>query len=484
MAGIAGIGSGLTNIDDLVKTAVAAEKAPKQNQLDKVEKNATTQITALGSLKSAVSEFQTALTTLNSPSSFLAKLANSSKSDVLTASATQKASSGSYQVEVTQIATSSKVALAAVPSDTSFSKGTLTVKVGETALPEIQIDANNNTLAGVRDALNKAGKELGLTATVVNDAQGARLVLSSSKTGATEDISVSVSGADDSGTQSLNKLAFSPSAAPTDSKTIDPPVPDDPAAARMLTRAKSAQLTVDGLAIVSKSNTVDQAIEGVTLSLKTTTTAGSPLTVGVSQDTGSVKGNITKFVDAYNALMKSIKAQTSVTSVGEDKAPVAGALVGDATARNLTSAIRNELVNIQGDSSSPIRALADLGITTQRDGTLAIDSTRLDKAISESPEGVATLLTGDNGLANRLKKQLDPYSSTGGILESRTKVLNETISKVDTQQAELDRRMTTLQARLYKQYNAMDSLLGQLNNTSSSLLASLDAMPWSTSSKS
>ncbi|WP_462379129.1 flagellar filament capping protein FliD [Pseudomonas sp. Marseille-QA0892] len=483
MAGISGVGLGTgINIQSMVESMVAAERAPKESQLAKTEKAATTQITAVGSIKSAVSEFQTALTALDSPSSFLARSVSLSKSEAFTATASASAGIGSYQVEVKQLASNSKVALGAVPATSTFGRGTLDIKVGSASLPPIAIAPPNDTLVGIRDAVNAAGKEQGLNATIVTDKAGARLVLTSNKTGEGEDISVSVSGGDGSGTASLDKLRFSPPAPPEEGSTeVDPPVPEDPAAARMVSRAKSAIIAVDGLQAVSKTNTVDGVIEGVSLNLKATTASDAPITMGVSQDSAGVKGNVQKFVDAYNKLMKTIQSQTNVTKVGDNSAPVVGALVGDASTRTLVSTIRNELVNAQG--SGAIRALADLGVTTQKDGTLAIDNAKLSKMVDSNFSDVAALFTGDTGLATRLKGKLDPYTRTGGIFEERNKQLTSTIAKVDTQKADLNRRMESLSERLYKQFNAMDALYSQLSNTTSQLMASLDAMPFANISK-
>lgn len=480
MAGISGIGGSGLDIDSIVTKMVAAEKAPKLDQLNSTQTKATAQLTAIGSLKGAISEFQTALTTLNSPTSFQARAVTLSKSDYLTATASTSASVGSYQVEVSKLASSSKVALASVPatatsgsgttSPTTFGKGTLSIKVGDTALADIKIDATNNTLSGIRDAINKAGQSQGLSASVVNDDTGSRLVLSSTKTGDGNDVSVSVSGDDGSGNQSLTKLAYTPS----DSDSTDP------AAAHSLTKAKSAQMTIDGLKVTSASNTVSNAVDGLSFTLKATTPADSPMTVGVSQDESGVKGNIQKFVDAYNKLMGVIKTQTSVTKVGDNSSPIAAALVGDATARGLTTTIRSELGTMQGTGA--VKALADLGITTQKDGTLAIDDTKLSKMVSSNFSDLSGFFTGDQGIAARLKGKLDPYTMTNGILEQRSNSLSDTLKKVDAQTATLNTRMTALSDRLYKQYNAMDQLYSSLSTTASSLSQQLAAMPFANKS--
>lgn len=489
MAGVTGIGSGI-DIDSIVASMVAAERAPKETQLANLEKKTTTQITAVGALKGAISDFQSALGALNKPELFQARSATSSKSDLAGVTATTTAGAGSYQLEVKSLASSSKFAskpftnTAEAPA--TFGGGTLTFKVGDKSLL-VTVDQANNTLAGIRDAINAGGKDMGLTATIVTDDAGARLVLSSASTGAGEDITVEGETANAGlGSRSLEALNF-------DGSIVEPKLSDfenDPQGYEsamalyregpmILSKAQSAQISVDGLLITSKTNKVDGAIEGVTLNLKAITAANEPLTITVAEDKAGVKKQIQTFVDSYNKLIGVINAQTKVTSVGEDKAPVTGALVGDATARTLLNTIRNELVNVQGDGA--LRALTDIGITTQKDGTLAMDSTKLDKAMASNFGELSGLFTGDKGLDSRPDAKLKPYTEAGGILEQRNKAMTETITKIDDQKEALTRRITSLQERLYKQFNAMDLLVGQLSNTSSSLLASLENLPWAAS---
>lgn len=465
MAGVTGIGSGI-DIDSIVKSMVAAERAPKASQLATLEKKTTTQITSIGALRSAISEFQAALGALNKPELFQARSATSSKSDLVGVSANTKAGAGRYQVEVKELATSSKIALAAVKNSTEaparFGSGSLEIKLGNEEPFTITVDESNNTLANIRDAINKQGAEKNVTATIVTDEYGARLVLSSSKTGADNDITVTSTpvGAVENG-YSLDFL--------TDDKT-------GPVGPRTLSIAQSAVITVDGLTVISATNKVDGAIEGVTLDLKARTLKDEPLTIAVAEDKAGVKKQIQSFVDSYNKLIGVINAQTKVTSVGDGKAPISGALVGDATARTVLGAIRNELVNAQGEGS--LRVLADLGITTQKDGTLKIDETKLGKVMDGNFSELPGVFTGQSGLASRLESTLKPYAETGGILDQRNKVMTETISKIDKQKVDLERRITSLQERLYKQFNAMDALVGKMASTSSSLLASLENLPW------
>ncbi|MCY1274019.1 B-type flagellar hook-associated protein 2 [compost metagenome] len=486
MAGITGIGSGM-DIDSMVTAIVGAEQAPKQNQLAKLEKTTTTQLTALGQLKGAISTFQSALVALNSPSQFLARTATSSDTKVFTATASQSAPSGTYQLEVSQLASPSKVALAAVPSgdDKKLSSGTLSIKVGSEQILELKIDSTNNTLSGIRDAINKAAA--GVSANIVTDDHGSRLVLTGAKQGDGNDISVDVTGAgDEDGTTSLSKLAFSGNAVAPDSADYPDGVDDADyqaalkaydEAGKVLTTAQSAKLKIDGLSVTSDSNTIGNRISGVSIDLKAT---GSS-TLTVAQDQAGVKGNVQKFVDAYNVLINYINSATKVTVVNETDAPVTGDLVGDSSVRSLVNTIRNELVSVQGDGV--IRGLADLGVTTQQDGTLKVDSDKLGKAVTSNFDGIAGYFTGDDGLATRLGNKLKAYTDGDGILELRTDALQATLDKVDKQKEDLTARMTALSERLYKQFNAMDALVGQLKNTSDSLTSLFDNMPGFVSQK-
>jgi flagellar hook-associated protein 2 len=480
MAGITGIGSGV-DIDSIVTASVAAEKAPKQNQIDSLEKKTTTKLTSLGSLKSAVSEFQTALSLLNSPTSFLSKSATSSNTTALSATGGASAVAGSYKIEVSQLASNSKIASAAISggSTAAFNTGTLDLKIGGEDALTITVDSTNNTLAGMRDAINAQGKTAGISATIVTDSQGARLVLSSSKMGDGKDITMTGTSTG-TGNASLEQLTYPPATLdPADFATTaeyDAAVTAQATSGgKTLSTAQSAKLTIDGLDVVSDSNTIDKAIDGVSIKLTGVTKTDEPLTLTVADNTSAVKANVQNFVTAYNKMMSTINSLTKVTTVtGSD--PVVAGLAGDATARSLVSSIRSELVSNSGGTGA-ITALANLGVTTKQDGTLEVDSAKLDTAVTENYEGVAAYFTGDDGLAARLTSKLKPYTDGGGILESRTTQLTNTISGLDKQQEALDLRMTALQARLYKQYNAMDALVSQLSTTSNSLTSQLDSLP-------
>ena len=474
MAGITGIGSGI-DINSIVGAMVNAERAPKEAQLARLEKASTTKFSALGQLKSALSELQTALKDLNNPSLFEKRTATSSNTTALTASAGSAALAGSYQVEVGRLASASKVATQTLTSDFSATgAGSLTVKLGagDESGVEVAIEAGDD-LAAIRDKLNTALKDKGISANIVNDPAGgtSRLVLSAKETGAGQDIYIETADV------ALADLAIG---------SIDYSDPGNPvgtlaavsgSAAGYLEQASNAEFKIDGLSLTSASNTIGNAIPDVTLTLVGKTEENKPLSVTVGQDNAGVKSSIKKFVDTYNKLISTSNQLTNVTQVGEGKAPVVGGLVGDATVRTLLSGVRSELGNPAGESGDAVRILADLGITTQRDGTLKIDDSQFDAALADNYDAVGAFFTGDTGLMKRLEQRIEGYTQTGGILDERMKGLQSTISGIDKQKETLNRRIEQLQTRLFAQFNAMDSLVGQLSQTGDRLAQALGSLP-------
>ena len=583
MAGILGVGTGI-KIDEIVAALVNAEKAPKAQQLDRLEKATTSRFSALGTLKGSLSGLQSAIQNLNKPSLFTTRTASSSSSAVLNATAESAAIAGKYSVQVQQLASSSKVGLQSVPASasTTFNSGKMTISAGSSSI-EVDVTAANNSLAGMRDSINAAGKDKGISATIVTDASGSRLVLSSATSGAGNDIRVAV--AEDgvtTGTVALSSQAFQPSASlklpvfsgdpsatlfqggglsikagatnlnvtvgdgssledvrdainlegagqgvsatietdvsgsrlvlnstngtalelaatatggtptsnaltslnPASGVTATSAGPNSATgAAGVINKAQSAVLFVDGLKVVSDSNTVKSAIDGVTLNLASAQSssdlaAGKTVDITIGVDKGSVKANVQKFVDAYNGLMSTAAQQTAVVQVGEGAKPVTGALVGDATVRGLLAGLRSELVKMTGEEGT--RALADLGITTQKDGTLKIDDAKLSSALDSKFDQVSSYFTGDQGLMVRLDKNVGEYLKTGGVFDQRTKALQNTLTGpggIDAQRKALDLRVGKIQERLVAQYTAMDQLVSRLQKTSESLANQLASLP-------
>lgn len=381
----AGVGSGL-DIESLVTQLVAAERSPVENRLVQRDAQITSELSAFGVFKSALSSFQGSLSELNSISNFGRRVGTSSNTDILEAVSDGTAVSGSYDIAVSQLAKAHSLASGTFSSsDEVVGTGTLTIRFGTTdytppdpgpeaynsfavnperGVATIEIDSSNNTLEGVRDAINNAGA--GVTAAIVNDGSGFRLLLSSEQTGLENSIEISVddtgdgNGLDASG---LSALAFN-SAAVNLSQTV---------------AAQDAAFTVNGLLITTPTNTANGVIEGIDLTLKDIS-GTAPVTVSVSEDKEGLKQLITDFVDGFNSFMQTANSLTAYDSTTGS----AGELQGDFSVRSIVNQVRQVLSDSVEGFNGPFSSLSEIGISTQADGTYALDSARLDSVIDDS----------------------------------------------------------------------------------------------------
>ena len=196
------------------------------------------------------------------------------------------------------------------------------------------------------------------------------------------------------------------------------------------------------------------------------------MNVGFSRD--SARATVEKFVSSYNKLLDAVN---SVSSYDVDTKQ-GGPLFGDAGVRNITYQLRREITGTVGDSSAVFQTLSQIGITTQLDGKLELDSAKLDAAFTTNFDAVGQVFSAaDTGLAVRLDQMLDPYLQTGGVFDSRNDTLKSIISDIGDQRTQLNTRLQNLQDRLLKQFNALDSLLSQMQSTSSYLTQQLANLP-------
>ncbi|MGE7991332.1 flagellar filament capping protein FliD [Pseudomonas sp. NPDC089554] len=453
-----GLGSGL-DTTAIVKALVDAEKTPKQSQLDRRTSANTASISAIGNLKNALSTYSAALKKLNDTTNpaFLGSTAVSSNDKYVKATAGASAVNGSYSIQVSQLATASRVAsqrFTDANSVVSAGGGTLTITQNGTNI-DVAIPANA-TLQQTRDAINAHAGSKGFTANVVNDGTGSRLVISSDTMGEGSDISVS------------GVLTIDPAAEMTAGG----------GAGRVGELAKDAVFEIDGMQLTSKSNKVDNAVSGMTFELLAKTETLSPVSVSVSANTEGLKKSVQSFVDAYNALVLAVNTVSVSTkdAQGNWKSP---ALAGDPAIRGMLAAMRNELVVPNSGGSGQLSVLSQLGINTvQGSGMLEFNSTTFTKAINEQRLGgeVQNLFNGENGLLNRMTKAMEPFSTTGGVLDERSKTLEVAKKGLGVEQSALDARIKDLESSLTKKYNNMDTLVGQLNAQRDSVMSFFDAM--------
>ena len=462
-----GLGSGL-DTGAIVKALVNADKAAKQGQIDRGTATNTASISGIGTLKSLMAAFNQAMKDLGSTTTpqFPGFAATSSDVKIVGATASNSAVNGNYVVKVDNLATSSKVTSAAFAGGTTspITAGTLSITQG-TSTYNLDIKAGA-TLQSVRDSINAdtSLKSAGISANIVTDSFGSRLVLGSTTTGAGSDISVS--GISELTIDGSNVVGASGGPAMTATS-----------AGSIGAVAIDAKFSIDGMALTSKSNTVDKAVSGLTLNLVATGTS----TVTVASNNDGLKASIQKFVDAYNALANGITALTKPSLDDNGKPTVAAALTGDALPRSILSSIRGPLA--ETGAGDKLTVLAQLGITTdQKTGALNFDSTKFTSAMNDKKLGgeVQKMFVGDagsnNGLLARMTKAIAPFTDTGGILDQRTTSLNKTKTKLTNDQDALDRRIETLTTVLTKKYNDMDTLVGKLKATASNITSMFEAI--------
>lgn len=440
-----GVGSGL-DVATLVDKLVAARKAPQQNQITNQAALANTQLSGLGQIGAALSALQSAMASITDGSAFNARTVTSSATDVLSAAASGTPVGGSYKIDVSQLASALKASSGAfADSNAKVGTGTLTLTVDGKSM-SLALDASNNSLAQVRDAINKASDNPGVSATIVNGSDGAHLVLSGTRTGAANGFVVSSSGGDGG----LAALHYDAAASSGNALTV-------------ITAAQDAQYSIDGLAGHSAGNSISSAIDGLTLNLVKV----GQSTLTVANDPGKGSGALSNLVSTYNSFVGIYQNLTKYDATSG----TAGAMIGDATINGINSTL-SRLVSGSANGTS----LAALGISLQVDGTLKLDNDKLTKAMSDGGKLASQLFGGDTGLAAQLNSQLDQWVGSSGTLAGRTDSISQQLKSLKDQQATLDSRMADLTARYQAQFSALDTLMSKLNSTSSYLQQQFDAL--------
>lgn len=439
---INGLGSGL-DISGIVKALASAEKAPKQTQINNQTTATTTSLSAIGSVKSALETFRAAVAKLNTASSFSGLASSSSDEAIAKIKLGDGASSGNYALEVTQLATASKISTqiyektSTIVNDSGETQ-TLTINQGN-ATHSVNIAAGA-TLQQARDTINDQLQSKGITANIVTDASGSRLIFSSTKMGEGTELTL---GGDASMAQGVSTIA----------------------------KPQNAKYTLDGLALESASNTVTGAISGVDITL----VKEGKSNLAVTSNSDTLKTSVKSFVTAYNALMTTINTQTKVTTGADGAATGSAALTGDATMRSLVNSVRNEISHSVG--ATGLRTLSQLGINTvQKTGLLEFNDTKWDAAVKTYGADINNLFTGKDGLLTRMTNVTEEYTKAGGILASRQTSLTNQLKELEESQQALDRRIDSLTDTLTKKYNAMDTMVAQLKATSDSVMTTLNAL--------
>ncbi|MBX8543722.1 flagellar filament capping protein FliD [Pseudomonas cichorii] len=468
-----GLNSGV-DIKALVDGLVGVEKAAKQNQITKQTNVTKASAGGVDQLTAALSAFQKAMDSLKSTTTpaFQGFAATSANESVVKATAGNEAVNGTYSINVSQLATASKVATVALDSTqtSAIPSGTLKITQNGT-IHEVKITATS-TLQQVRDTINTSLQGKGISANIITDSNGSRLVFSSTTTGKGSDISVDggtgLSMLNIDGTKLMSSTSTSTDA---NGKAI-------PGAGAIQALAGDAEFTIDGLSLTSSTNTVSNAVSGLTFELVAKSAdANTNTAITVATNTEGLKTSLQTFVDSYNTLAKLVTTLTKGTVSEDGTTFTAAAMTGDSTPRALLAAIRSQIAT--ATSNSGLGSLAQLGITTQQsDGTLSLNTSDFTKALNDKKFGgdIQKLFTGSGGLIERMEKAIEPYTKTGGILATKKSSLAQVQTRLTAEQDALDRRIETLTATLTAKYNAMDLAVGKLKQTATSITSIFEAM--------
>ncbi|MEW5880063.1 MAG: flagellar filament capping protein FliD [Pseudomonadota bacterium] len=450
-----GIGGGAIDVGALVSQLMTIERKPLV-QLQQRETQIQSRLTALGRVKSALDALQTAADALRRTGTFSAAKATVS-GDAATAAVSGTPQLGSYTVSVSRLARGQSNASAAFSSATAdVGSGTLTLKSadGATVLATINVgDTGTGTLTEIRDEINAAN--VGVRASLVNDGGQTRLVLNSKQTGAANGFQIQV----DAG---LAGLAFTQNQA-----------------------AQDAQFSINGLTLTSSSNTIKDAIEGLTLTLAKAPPAGSaPGTtvdaeITVAQDADAVKKSVEDFVKAYNEVEKLIADLTKY----DPNTKTAAVLNGESLLRQVQNAVRSIVRGTMSAAAGDYTRLSEVGLEIQRDGTLKLNGTKFGDALAADSAKVARLFAAtstveaEQGFAVRLRARIDAIAGVDGSLKAREDGLRASIRTLDQQQERLEARLATIERRLITQYSKLDALLSTRQQQSLALGNALAGLP-------
>jgi flagellar hook-associated protein 2 len=456
----AGIGSGL-DVESLVTKLVAAESTPI-TQLSQKTDGLKTELSSFGKVQGVLATLRDAAAKLTSPSTWGGTLATSSDPSSVSVSAGDGAAIGNVSVQVNQLASaqtlvsntsyssstatvgqgSLTITLGAWSTDSTTGATTFTDKTGATPVT-VNIGPGQDTLGGIRDAINAANA--GVTASIVNDASGSRLTLRSTATGETNGFRIDAGGG-------LTDLGYDPRVGVTSLIQTLP--------------AQNARALINGIDVSSESNSLQQAIDGLNITLLKTTTI--PASVAVSQDKDSIKKLITDFTTAYNAVNALLRDQTKYDSASK----TAGPLQGDSTAVGL----QNQLRSIIGGTTTlggSLGRLAQIGLEPGSDGNLTTSDSKLNTALNDLGS-LKQLFMGldssgnssNDGFAQRIRSYVDGALGSDGSISSRQSGLQTQINNNNKRQDELQAHVDQTEARLRARYSALDTQMAQLNGLS------------------
>lgn len=460
-----GVGSNL-NLGTLLDQLSASEQQ-RLTPLTTQQSSYKAKLTAWGVVKSSLQKVQTAADAL-AKANTIATTSVTSKNTAFSATVGAGVAAGNYSVEVTQLAQAQTLTSAefssnkdAIGGTTSNNSRTITItQPGQKTPMTVTLTDDQTSLTGIRDAINK--QQGSVTASIIKaDDDSYYLSLTSKDTGETNAMTIDVTGDD----TLKSKLAYDPKA--TSGNGLSETV-----------KAADAKLKINDIAISRSSNTITDAPEGLTLTL-TQTNVGKPEQLTVARDNTAMKTAIQGFVDAYNSLQTTIASQTKYTSVDQGSTSQDssnGDLLGDGTLRSIQTQLRSMLTSAQ---PTDYATLSSMGITQDINGKLQVDSTKLDKALTDKPGSITTFFAGDGkttGFGVETNKLLTDFLASDGAVQSATDGINSSLKKLQTQIDTTTKSINDTIARYKTQFTQLDTLVNKLNNTGNYLTQQFTAM--------
>ena len=450
-----GIGSGI-DIEGLITELITTEQAPQTLLLDSKEADVTSEITGISLFKSALKTFESSLSTFSDITTFTDRKATSADTSVFTATADSTAVSGNYDVEVVTLAQEQKlISTAFDTAATVVGSGVMTISTdGGSSSFNVTITAGtNDTVAGIRDAINDSTLNTGVTATTINVDDGSggtdvKLVITADELGTDNIIEITTDDDDlnDTDTSGLSQLVY-----------------DLPGTTNMteLQAAVDGQIKIEGQTLTNKAgNSYSSAITGVTITAIKADPNNSD-NLAVTLDNTSVSTEITNFANAFNAMMDTFNSLTSYNS----DTGATGLLFGDTSLRTIKAAVLKTVTSaVTGLTNNTYSSLSQIGVHLNEDSKLVVTQSELTAALNKSFDDPGKIIaTGTTGIAAQLESIIDNYTlSTTGLLDKKTDGLNDILDNIKADREDLAAHFAIYEDTLRSKFTAMDIMLAGL----------------------
>ncbi len=461
----AGVGSGL-DLEAIISATLQAKNQPKLQSLAQRESALSVQLTGIGAIKSVVSKLQDVFEGLSDPEEFNQRTATVRQSDsadalgdLISVSADKTATTGSFDISVTQLASGSRAqSNTADPSNTftgadeviTSSASTLTFSTGSKSF-DVSLEAGA-TLEDIRQAINDTNGEFGVSANIISTGTESLLVIESFESGVGNDLVITNDNAE------LDRLSTVANGGGAGGLTI---APED--------AAKDAIIEVDGITITNSSNVFKDAVQGLSITARRVSEVDEVAKTDVTFDRAGVTSKIDEFITAFN---------NTIDMISQQSATVSSPLFGDATVRSIKNQLTNALTK-QVAGAGDFKTIFDVGLSLNENGKLEKQNVvrSLNEALDENFTDVGKLFTNEGGLAETFGSILESYADSSGILKQRQDILNLQKDEVEDELLNHEYRMERFEASLRDKYGALDTLIASMRSSGSYLMGQLASLP-------